>query len=135
MLKKMKEEHYSALWVLAPLCATLVALTGGMLFRGWFARDFALSAYDPILIGAFIIAVVIAVAVVGGYLGVLRRKVRPDVLWFSLVAALFFFFCALTIGCAIDGATGHYSSLVLAAFISLFALFFGVLLKRRLARV
>src|SRR5688572_2948123 len=109
----MKEERYSALWVLAPLSGTLVALTGGMLFRGWFARDFDLPAYDPILIGAFVISVLIAIAVVGGYLGVLRRKIRADALWFSLVGLLFVSFCALAIGCVIDGATGNRPSLVL----------------------
>lgn len=130
----MKEDRYSALWVLAPLCATLVALTGGMLFRGWFARDFDLPAHSPVLIGAFIISFLIAVIVVGGYLGVLRRKVRADALWFSLVGALFLAFCALAIACTLDGAMGNYPSLVPAVFISLLALYFGVLLQRRLSR-
>ena len=130
----MKEARYSALWVLAPLCVALVALTGGMLFLGWFARDFDLPPHAPVLIAAFVASFVIGIGVVGGYLAVLRGSVRPDVLWFSLTGLLFIFLCALAIGFLVDAVTGHAPSLFLAIGVSLLAAFFGILLKRRIAR-
>ena len=72
----MKDERYSALWVLLPLTGTLVAFTGGMLFLGWFAADFGLAVHAPVLVTAFAAAVLISIAVIGGYLGALKRKVR-----------------------------------------------------------
>ena len=130
----MEEERYSALWVLAPLCGTLVALTGGMLFRGWFIRDMGLVPHHPIFVGAFVVSVLITIAIILGYLGVLKRKIRPAILWFSFTGVLCFFFSGLTIICLVVGFSGDRQFFILGAFLSVLALTSGVALKRRLAR-
>lgn len=127
----MKEEQYSTLWVLAPLCAALVILTGGMLFLGWFATDFSLSLHAPILIAAFATTVFLAAAIVGGYIACLKRRISPEKLRLALTALLATFLTVLTVICLIDGFSGSTSSFVLGAMIGLLATVFWLTIKCR----
>jgi hypothetical protein len=133
--QEMKDSRFSALWVLIPLTGTLVAFTGGMLFLGWFATDFGFAAHSPLLITAFVAAVLITIAVIGGYLGAQNRRIRPSVLFSGFAALLVVTFSALTIGSMVEAFSGDRFSIVLTALGGFLTLFFGVLLKRSLGRI
>ena len=130
----MTEDRYNALWILAPLTGTLVAFTGGMLFRGWFAADFGLARHDSILVAGFVGAVLVSIAVIGGYLGALKEKIAPPVLFVVFAGLLVTFFCALSVGSVIDALSGNRQAYILAALSALSAVFFGVMLKRKFMR-
>lgn len=126
----MNHERYSALWVFVPLCGALIALTGGMLFGGWFARDFDLLPGSRVLVAAFVSSVALGIAIIGGYLAVLRRWIPARRLKVSLAATLFIALCGLAAVCAVDGVSGQTSSFVPAGGLLLVASYVGVGLKR-----
>ncbi len=127
----MKEEQYSALWVLVPLCALLVILTGGMLFLGWFAADFGFTRNDPILITAFTASVTLSGGIIGGYLAALRRKFRPELVRLVLTFAIATFVTGLTILFLIEGISGSKPSFVMAALTGFLATVFWLTIKRK----
>ena len=104
-----------------------------MLFLGWFALDSGLVAHDPVRIGAFVIAVLVSFAVIGGYLGALSRKAKPSTLAATFSGLLMIVFSVLTVGSVVGSFRGNGSSLTSAVLLSLLAVFFGKSLRRYLA--
>ena len=127
----MKNERYSALWVLAPLCGVLLVLTGGMRFGGWFAHDFGIRSDSTTVTVAFIFALIVSIVVIGGYSLALKRKLPVRFLRITILSILFITLSGLTLISLFDAVSGQSGSYILAAGLLFIMLFIVALLRMK----